>query len=272
MGNTLVYGVGINDLKYKENTKSQKEEVMTAVSPKIEVKDEELIPDKVKYVKPMTEGQEDYIACMAEEPITLCYGVAGTGKTTVAVMLACQYLCEKKIEKILITRPIVATSVKVLGAMPGDLGQKFDPYLMPIYEQLNKYFGPMKAKKLLDEKVIEACPLELLRGRTFDKTFITVDEAQNCTFEQLQMVLTRIGKDSKLVINGDFEQSDLKYEQGAFEDCVDLLEDVPGVGVIELTEDDIVRSPLIKGILKALRGREKLLKEREEEKRYQKLS
>lgn len=216
------------------------------------------VEKEIKYVKPMTDGQAEYIASMAENQVVLCCGPAGTGKTAVSVMLACQYLAEEKIKKILITRPIVATSAKKLGAMPGDMGAKFDPYLLPILEQFNKYFGHRETREMFEQGKIESAPLELLRGRTFDDTFMILDEAQNAEFEQLQMFLTRIGNNSKLVINGDFEQTDLKYDAGAFEDCMDLLEGLPDIGVVELEEKDIVRSKIIKSILRALRGRSEL--------------
>jgi phosphate starvation-inducible PhoH-like protein len=220
----------------------------------------EKVEKPIKFVKPMTKGQEEYIIAIADNSVVLCFGPSGTGKTSVATMLACQYLAEGKIKKILISRPIVGASVKTLGALPGDMSQKFDPYLLPIVEQINKYFGPFKAKEYLTNGIIESMPLELLRGRTFDDTFMILDEAQNAQFEQLQMFLTRIGQNSKLVINGDFEQTDLKYESGAFEDCVDLLYDVPNIAVVELDDNDIVRSPIIKSILRALRLRPELLK------------
>lgn len=208
----------------------------------------------IKYVKPKTKGQIEYVTTITENEITLCYGPAGCGKSHISVNLACQYFAEQRVDKILATRPIVAASVKNLGALPGDIKEKTDPYLIPIIEEMVKYFGDRKeVESLIRTKHIEFAPLELLRGRTFDDTFMIVDESQNASYEQLKMVLTRIGEGSKLVVNGDVDQTDLKYDNDGFQTCIDLLKDVEGIGIVELTQADIVRNPLIKRILGALR-------------------
>lgn len=176
-----------------------------------------------------------------------------THNTHIAASLACQYLKEGKIDKILISRPIVANSVKTLGALPGDIREKIDPYLLPIMEEMKKYLGnKSEVGKLISDKVIELVPLELIRGRTFDNCFMILDESQNCSFEQLKCFLTRIGQGSKIVINGDTDQTDLTKDAGGFQRCIDLLDGVTGIGVVELTQADIVRNPLIKRILGAL--------------------
>jgi len=218
--------------------------------------------NQIKYATAKTPGQTEYIRLITENTVVLCYGPSGTGKTHLAIALACQYLAEGKIKKILLTRPIVGASVKTLGALPGDVREKIDPYLIPVIEEMNKYFSPNIVREYLTKGVIELAPLELLRGRTFDDCFMVCDESQNCTFEQIQMFLTRIGQNSKCVVNGDYEQTDLKWESEkyGFIDCIDLLDNVPNIGICKLTEADIVRSTIIKSILLALRHRDELYK------------
>lgn len=208
---------------------------------------------KVKYIQAKTRGQEEYIRTIAENDITLCHGCSGTGKSFIAVNLACQHFQEGKVSKILVSRPIVSASVKNLGALPGDVREKIDPYLLPVMEEMIKFFGnKSEVEKHIRDRVIELAPLELMRGRTFDNCFMILDESQNCTYEQLKMFLTRIGEDSKMVINGDTDQTDLKFECGGFQKCLDLLDGVTGIGISELTQSDIVRNPIIKRILGAL--------------------
>jgi len=206
-----------------------------------------------KEFKTRTKGQDKYVRTIIENEITFCYGVPGTGKTACAVGLAVQYLLDHKVEKIVITRPIVAASVKPLGALPGGVKEKIDPYLMPIYDELESYLGKSKVASLIRDGIIVVAPLELMRGSNFHDAFIILDEAQNCTFAQLKMFVTRIGMDSKMVINGDTEQCDLaKIDSGALSTFIDKLSKVNGVGVAELTSSDIQRNPIIGPILKAL--------------------
>ena len=207
-----------------------------------------------KVFKARTKGQAEYIRTIVENEITFCHGVPGTGKTACAVGLAVQYLIEKKVEKIVITRPIVATSTKPLGALPGGVKEKIDPYLFPIYEELESYFGKTRVEQLIKDGVIVVAPLELMRGSNFHDSFIILDEAQNCTPTQLKMFVTRIGQDSKMVINGDTEQCDLKLDEaGALMNFIKKLAVVPGVGVSELGPEDIQRNKIIGLILRALK-------------------
>lgn len=211
--------------------------------------------EEVQYVKPKTDGQEDLIAAISENSIVMICGPAGSGKSYISVSMACQYLAQQKVKKIIVTRPIVATSSKALGALPGELREKFDPYLVPVLEIMKKYYSHTEVERFVRDKTIETVPLELMRGRTFDDSFILVDEAENCYFEQLLMVLTRIGQNSKLVINGDIEQTDLKYEAGGFEKIMNMLEGIPDIEIVEMLEEDIVRNKLIKDILRAVATR-----------------
>ncbi len=207
----------------------------------------------IKYAKPKTKGQAEYIRVIAENDVVLCSGVAGTGKTFLAINLACQYLMEGKIEKIVVTRPIVAASVRNIGALPGNVREKIDPYLIPVMEEMVKYFGSrIKVEDMIRHGVIELAPLELMRGRTFDKTMMILDEAQNATYEQLKMFMTRIGEGSRLILNGDTDQTDLTKDGGGFDICIKKLEDIEGIGQVYLGTNDIVRNPIIKKILGAL--------------------
>ena len=189
---------------------------------------------------------------MADSDVTLCVGPAGTGKTAVAVGLACEYILDKKVKKIVITRPVVEAG-KGLGFLPGTFAEKIHPYLVPVLEEMNLYLLPDKVNSLRSMNLIEICPLEYMRGRNFHNSFMILDEAQNCTREQIKMFMTRIGWDSKAVINGDIDQSDLPMGlRGGLAECLDKLEGVEGVGVCKLTSDDIIRNDVIARILSKL--------------------
>ena len=161
-----------------------------------------------KRLKPKTENQEDYIRCISEDDITFCSGPAGSGKTAVAVGLACEYFLDNRVEKIIITRPVVESG-RGLGFLPGSLTEKIAPYLVPVVEEIKLYLGKETWNSARSTNSIEMCPLEYMRGRNFHNTFMILDEAQNATYEQIKMFLTRIGMGSKAVINGDISQTDL---------------------------------------------------------------
>lgn len=186
---------------------------------------------------------------MVEGDVTFCSGPAGSGKTAVAVGLACQHFLDNRIQKIVITRPVVEAG-RGLGFLPGSLTDKIQPYLVPVVEEMKLFLGVETYHSARSTNTIEMCPLEYMRGRNFHDTFMILDEAQNATYEQIKMFITRIGKDSKAVINGDADQSDLPYNlRGSLEDCVEYLYDVEGVGVAELDDSDIVRHKVISSIL-----------------------
>ena len=145
-----------------------------------------------RQLKAKTDNQFEYKRAIAESDITICTGPAGTGKTAVSVGLACEYLTSGKVEKIIITRPVVESG-KGLGFLPGSFHDKIHPYLIPVIEEMNGYLGSESVKKLRAENIIEICPLEYMRGRNFHNAFIILDEAQNATFEQIKMFLTRMG-------------------------------------------------------------------------------
>ncbi len=185
-----------------------------------------------KKLKAKTDNQELYIDSMHDSDVTFCSGPAGSGKTSVSVGLACEYLMEEKVKRIIITRPVVESG-RGLGHLPGTLVEKINPYLIPILEEMNMYLTKARVENFREEGVIELCPLEYMRGRNFHECFMILDEAQNATFEQIKMFITRIGRNSKAVINGDLGQSDLGNLSGGLTECMNRLSEVEGVGVSE---------------------------------------
>ena len=208
---------------------------------------------KKRRLKPKTENQADYIRLMADNIVTMCHGPAGTGKTSVSVGLACEYLTEGKIKKIIITRPVVESSRKGLGYLPGSFKDKIHPYLIPVLEEMDLYLNSQQSKRFLDSDIIEIVPLEYMRGRNFHNAFMILAEAQNATFEQIKMFITRVGRDSKAVINGDLQQSDLSSNSSCdFHEIIKRLDKLENVGIMELTADDIIRNPIIGKIIDRL--------------------
>jgi phosphate starvation-inducible PhoH-like protein len=206
-----------------------------------------------KTLKAKTENQEIYIEAMEDSSVTFCSGPAGSGKTSVAVGLACEYLAQEKVKKIVITRPVVQSG-RGLGHLPGTLIEKINPYLVPILEEMNMYLLKSNVELYRDQEIIELCPLEYMRGRNFHNCFMILDEAQNATFEQIKMFVTRLGRNSKAVINGDLKQSDLGFEGGGLLTCMDELDGVEGVSICELDYSDIIRSDVVARILRRLHG------------------
>jgi phosphate starvation-inducible PhoH-like protein len=207
-------------------------------------------------LKPRTDNQKQYIKTVDENTITFCQGVAGSGKTHIAIGMALEYLLDDKVKKIIITRPVVESGEKI-GYLPGTAEEKLHPYLLPIIDEIS-YFIPMShyASLKLNNK-IEVVPLGLMRGRNFHNSFIVADECQNATYDQLKMLLTRIGINSKMVLTGDISQSDLhRSSRGGFLDIIRCIRTVNGIGFSELFNDDIVRNPIIGSILEALKSYE----------------
>ena len=204
-------------------------------------------------VRPKSLNQQNYIISMVENDITFCTGPAGSGKSSVAVGLACSWLQENKVSRIIITRPTVEAG-RGLGYLPGDKDEKLLPYVMPVLEEMNKYLGREMVRKLKEAEIIEICPLEYMRGRNFHNCFMILDEAQNATYEQIKMFMTRIGIGSRAVINGDAEQTDLPERfRGGMLNMISKLNDLQGVGICELEATDIVRNPIIGRILERLK-------------------
>ena len=202
-------------------------------------------------VVPKTQGQKKYYESVLKNDIVFAVGPAGTGKTYQAVACAVSALKNNEIEKIVITRPVVEAGER-LGFLPGDLKEKVDPYLTPLYDALYKMIDGVKLKAYLDKKIIEIAPLAYMRGRTLHNSFMILDEAQNSTKMQIKMFLTRLGVTSKAIITGDITQTDLESrETSGLVDAINVLQKIKGISFIELHEKDIVRHKLVKDIIKA---------------------
>ncbi len=208
-------------------------------------------------VKARTANQRLMVEKAAEHDLLFAIGPAGTGKTYTAVALAVQALKEKKVKKLIITRPAVEAGEN-LGFLPGDLKEKIDPYLRPIYDALEDMIQGEKLKFYLENNIIEIAPLAYMRGRTLNNAFILLDEAQNTTPSQMKMFLTRMGPSSKVIITGDKTQIDLpKNQQSGLRDAFETLKNVKGIGFVELDGRDVVRHRLVKDILDAYEKKEK---------------
>lgn len=200
-------------------------------------------------IRAKTKNQKKLVERSETNDILFAIGPAGTGKTYTAVALAVNALKNKLVKKIILTRPAVEAG-ESLGFLPGDLKDKVDPYLRPLYDALNDMFPAEKLKYFTENRVIEVAPLAFMRGRTLDDAFIILDEAQNCTNSQLKMFLTRIGPSAKCIITGDLSQIDLPRNQtsGLYK-ALDILTDISGIGKVTLTADDVVRHRLVKEII-----------------------
>ena len=204
-----------------------------------------------KPIKSKTVGQKKYVDSIKKDSITFGIGPAGTGKTYLAVCLAVQAFKSKQADKIILTRPAVEAGEK-LGFLPGDLQTKVDPYLRPLYDALQEMLGHETYTKLMERGSIEIAPLAYMRGRTLSNAFVILDEAQNTTREQMKMFLTRLGDGSKMVITGDVTQVDLPDgKSSGLEHASAVLKGVEGIGIIYLTDKDVVRNPLVMKIVRA---------------------
>lgn len=215
-------------------------------------------------IRAKTENQQALVKSAEKNDIVFAIGPAGTGKTYTAVALAVKALKNKIVKKIILTRPAVEAGEN-LGFLPGDLKDKVDPYLRPLYDALDDMMAAEKINHFITNRTIEVAPLAFMRGRTLDNAFIILDEAQNATVPQLKMFLTRIGPSARAIITGDLTQIDLpRHQRSGLAYGLDALSEVQGIGVVRLTSEDVVRHRLVKAIINAFERLEKEDKERKE--------
>lgn len=214
-----------------------------------------------KQIKCKTLGQKKYVNALKEHSLVFGVGPAGTGKTYLAVAMAVLAFKNKEVDRIILTRPAVEAGEK-LGFLPGDLQNKVDPYLRPLYDALQEFFGMETYKSLMERGAIEVAPLAYMRGRTLNHAYIILDEAQNCSVEQMKMFLTRFGEGSRIVVTGDITQTDLpKEKKSGLIHALQVLRDVEGIGIIRLGSKDVVRTELVQRIVQAYERSEKTQRE-----------
>jgi phosphate starvation-inducible PhoH-like protein len=205
----------------------------------------------LRKVRPQSDGQRALMAAIEQHSLTLALGPAGTGKTYLAITAAVEALEGGKVGRIVLTRPAIEAG-ESLGFLPGDLHEKLAPYLRPLYDALNERIGGKRLRQLMTEGAIEIAPVAYMRGRTLNNAFVVIDEAQNCTYGQIKMLLTRLGWHSTMVLTGDPDQSDLLNGLSGLADVAHRLEAVPEIAVVRLNDRDIVRHPLVAGMLTVL--------------------
>lgn len=205
----------------------------------------------VKNIKPRSDGQAELISSIKSHSLTMAIGPAGTGKTYLAIASAVEALEKGEVERIILSRPAMEAG-ESLGFLPGDLEEKMAPYLRPLYDSLGDRMGGKRVRQMLDDGTIEIAPVGFMRGRTLNNAFVVIDEAQNCTYGQLKMLLSRLGWHSTMVVTGDPEQSDLLEGISGLADISRRLDKVKNIGVVRLKQTDIVRHPLVAEILEEL--------------------
>ena len=210
-----------------------------------------LVTAKGEHIRPKTAGQQHYIETMRKNVVTFCVGAAGTGKTYLAVVMAAYYLRIKDVKKIILTRPAVEAGER-LGFLPGDIREKVDPYLRPLYDALQDVLGFDMYQKFTSKGIIEIAPLAYMRGRTLNDAFIILDEAQNTTSRQMKMFLTRLGWNSKMAVTGDLGQVDLpKGISSGLSEAIEILDNIKGIGIVQLTTQDVIRHDVVSRIIDA---------------------
>lgn len=205
----------------------------------------------IKTVKPRSKGQEALMKAIDEHHLTLAIGPAGTGKTYIAITAAVEALEKGKVERIILSRPAMEAG-ESLGFLPGDIHEKMAPYLRPLYDSLGDRLGGKRVRQYIEEGTIEIAPVGFMRGRTLNNAFVVIDEAQNCTYGQLKMLLSRLGWNSTMVVTGDPDQSDLLEGVSGLSDIARRLEAISNIAVCRLKQEDIVRHPLVAEMLDVL--------------------
>jgi phosphate starvation-inducible PhoH-like protein len=202
-------------------------------------------------IKPQNANQALLLEAMAKHHLVIAAGPAGTGKTYLAITAAVEALEAGRVDRIILARPAIEAGEHI-GFLPGDLQEKMAPYLRPLYDALNDRMGGKRLKQSIQDGSIEIAPIGYMRGRTLNNAFVVIDEAQNCTYNQIKMILTRLGWHSTMVLTGDPDQSDLLEGMSGFPEIARKLEPVPGIAVVRLTDKDIVRHPLVASMLGVL--------------------
>ncbi|MDX2028344.1 MAG: PhoH family protein [Alphaproteobacteria bacterium] len=205
----------------------------------------------IRKIKPQSANQSALMEAMAKNSLVVATGPAGTGKTYLAITAAVEALEAGRVDRIVLTRPAVEAG-EAIGFLPGDIHEKMAPYLRPLYDALNDRMGSKRLKQCLQDGMIEIAPIGFMRGRTLNNAFVVIDEAQNCTYTQIKMLLTRLGWHSTMVLTGDPDQSDLLQGMSGFADIAKKLEAVPGIAVVRMNDKDIVRHPLVASMLGVL--------------------
>jgi phosphate starvation-inducible protein PhoH and related proteins len=242
-------GVGVEESAVQQVVRMATEHSSTPVAALFEGDAVEV--GRRKRIVPRTAGQLEYLRTIAKKDFTFGLGPAGTGKTYLAMAMAVSALQRREVGRIILTRPAVEAGEK-LGYLPGTLYEKVDPYLRPLYDALHDMMEYSDVNRRMDRGIIEVAPLAFMRGRTLNDAFVILDEAQNTTPEQMRMFLTRLGFDSKCVVNGDTTQIDLpKSQVSGLIQARNVLRDVPGIGFVEFTDKDVVRHPLVQHIIRA---------------------
>jgi len=207
-------------------------------------------------VKARTKNQQKLVELYKTNDLLMAVGPAGSGKTYTAIALAVGALKNREVKRIILTRPAVEAGER-LGFLPGDLKEKLDPYLQPLYDALNDMIPPAKLQKFMEEGVVQIAPLAYMRGRTLDNAFVILDEAQNTTLPQIKMFLTRMGRNAKFIVTGDLTQIDLpRKSDSGLGKAVEMLRKIEGIGIVEFDNKDIIRHSLVSRIVRAFEGKE----------------
>ena len=249
--------------KYSDITENQIERILTSLGEELSNSSSSHSDEVIVFgnrglkVKARTHNQRVMVEAISKNDMLFAEGPAGTGKTYTAVALAVRALKNKEVRRIILTRPAVEAGEN-LGFLPGDLKEKLDPYLRPLYDALRDMIPPEKLSYFMETGVIEIAPLAFMRGRTLDHAFVILDEAQNTTAQQMKMFLTRMGKSAKFIINGDVSQIDLpKHQKSGLVDSLKVLEGIEGIKIIRMDEKDVIRHRLVKRIINAFEKKQK---------------